>query len=96
VADEKMTAEEAEVFIRALADTDRRWLHEHGWKQGGGRLVRAGRQTTHYCEMPRMDVGHGAIWRCDCGRRYRLTLTLDTQHSKAGKWDRWYWPWLRG
>jgi hypothetical protein len=93
VANEKMTAEEAEAFIQALSDVDRRWLREQGWTQSRGRLLRPGRQTEHYCQPPGLDVGHGAIWRCDCGRRYRLTLTLDTPHSKAGQWKRRYWPW---
>jgi hypothetical protein len=88
---EKMTAEEAEVFIRALAEADRSWLREHGWTQSHGELLRAGRQTDHYCETPGLEVGHGAIWRCDCGQRWKLRLYEDTKYHKVGKWHRRRW-----
>lgn len=60
-------------------------------------LIRPG-TSLHWCDRPSLDlkIRHGAVWRCDCGRRWRLHVERLGRTSWRGQWVRYYWPWPRG
>lgn len=51
----------------------------------GGKVVR------HSCPTP--DRARGLIWRCDCGRRWKVVLIPDQYGHRRYEWARRYLPW---
>lgn len=62
-------------------------------------LLSYGGRPPHVCEPPNVSLmyHHGAIWRCGCGKRWRLHVrTVSPGRSWMGSWRRYHWPWPRG
>src|ERR1051326_8107119 len=62
-----------------------------------GQLLRKA-DTRHECGPPD-DVGPGAVWRCECGKRWtRVALPPNPRNALRtpdARWVRRYWPWPR-
>jgi hypothetical protein len=57
-----------------------------------GQFLRHRLPDPHICDRPR-EAHRGAVWLCDCGRRWTAT---QTSYSFGGpEWQRRYWPWPR-
>jgi len=61
-----------------------------------GELLHSG-QAQHTCEPPRLnlELQHGAVWRCDCGRRWQLRVEIIGLRARRGEWGRYRLPWVR-
>jgi hypothetical protein len=61
-----------------------------------GQLLREG-ESPHRCEPPKQ-AQTGAVWRCDCSRRWICVSPITESPrliSMQAHWRRRYWPWPR-
>lgn len=59
-----------------------------------GHFIReSGGRPKHRCEPPGDAGRRGAIWSCDCGRRWKRTRDVSIIDYGCPEWVRWRWPW---